>query len=397
MINNSLAGGHAGRSTGRFWHDPAVRSLLIQASAFLIIAATAYYLVSNLVINLNARNIPIGLNFLSERAGFDIGDTAIAYTANDTYGRALIVGVLNTLKVSLIAIALATVIGVIVGIARLSQNFLVKNITRIYVEYMRNVPLLLQLFFWYALLTKALPGARDALNPAAGVFLSNRGLFLPTLETNTDFYYLMAGLFVGLAAAVFWAVRTKGIQKNSGRQLPVLLPVLGLLGIGGLLGWLLGPQNIVVDMPALKGFNFKGGIEITTEFLCLLLGLVTYTSAFIAENVRSGILSVNKGQHEAASSLGLSPARSQRLIILPQALRVIIPPTTSQYMNVIKNSSLGVAIGYPDLVSVAGTSLNQTGQAVECISLIMLVYLFTSLSTSLFMNWYNARVALAER
>ena len=393
MMNNAVPG----TPVTRFWNDPLYRSLLIQAVTFFIIAATAYYLISNLVVNLNARSIPIGLDFLNQRAGFDIGDAAIAYTSHDSYGRAFVVGIVNTLRVSLIAIVLATVIGVVIGIARLSRNWLVKSLTRGYVEYMRNVPLLLQLFFWYALLTHALPGARQALNPLPGVFLSNRGLLFPVLEANADFFYLMAGVVVGLIAAVGWSLRAKAIQKRSGQQLLVLMPFLALTALGGFVGWLLGPQNIVVDMPALKGFNFNGGAEITTEFLCLLVGLVTYTSAFIAENVRSGILAVNKGQQEAASSLGLSPLRSQRLVILPQALRVIIPPTTSQYMNVIKNSSLGVAIGYPDLVSVGGTTLNQTGQAVECISLIMLVYLCTSLTTSLLMNWYNARVALTTR
>ncbi|MRI32524.1 amino acid ABC transporter permease [Endozoicomonas sp. OPT23] len=380
-----------------FWNQPVYRSLIIQAITFALIAGTGYYLISNLVMNLNARNIPIGLDFLAQRAGFDIGDAAITYTAQDSYGRAFVVGIINTLKVSLISILLATVIGIVIGIARLSPNWLVKNLTRGYVEYMRNVPLLLQLFFWYALLTHALPSARQAFNPVPGVFLSNRGLFLPTLESDSGFYFLLFGLLAGLTAALIWRFRANTLQKGTGRQLPVFWPFIALLATGGLVGWLLSPQGITVDMPALKGFNFKGGIEITTEFFCLMIGLVTYTSAFIAENVRSGILAVNKGQQEAASSLGLSPVRSQRLVILPQALRVIIPPTTSQYMNVIKNSSLGVAIGYSDLVSVGGTTLNQTGQAVECISLIMLVYLCTSLATSLFMNWYNASVALTER
>ncbi len=380
-----------------FWNNPTYRSLIIQAITFLLIAGSAYYLASNLVTNLTARNIPIGLDFLDKRAGFDIGDSIIAYTSQDSYGKAFLVGIINTLNVSLISIVLATVIGVMIGIARLSQNWLVKNLTRGYVEYMRNIPLLLQLFFWYALLTHALPSARQALNPLPGIFLSNRGLFLPTLESDSGFYFLLFGLLVGLTAALIWRFRANKIQKSTGRQLLVFWPFIAMLAAGGLIGWLLSPQGITVDMPALKGFNFRGGIEITTEFFCLMIGLVTYTSAFIAENVRSGILAVDKGQQEAASSLGLPSVKSQRLVILPQALRVIIPPTTSQYMNVIKNSSLGVAIGYPDLVSVGGTTLNQTGQAVECISLIMLVYLCTSLATSLFMNWYNASVALTER
>ena len=280
--------------------------------------------------NLEERRIASGFGFLNREAGFEIGESAfLRYGAADSYLRALFVGLTNTLLVAAIGVVLATILGTFIGLCRLSKNFLLRTLSGTYIEFIRNVPLLVQLFFWYAVITEGLPGAREALSPLPGVFLSNRGIFFPSFSS----------------------------------------------------------------VPELQGFNFAGGFAISPEFAALLVGLATYTAAFIAEIVRAGILAVDRGQNEAAHALGLTRAQATRLVILPQALRVIVPPMTSQYLNLTKNSSLAVAIGYPDLVSIANTTMNQTGQAIEGIAVIMAVYLTISLSISAFMNWYNAHVA----
>jgi general L-amino acid transport system permease protein len=312
------------------WRSARGRRIAYQAAAIGAALAVAWFLISNTMANLEERRIASGLGFLGREAGFEIGESAfLRYGASDTYLRALLVGLTNTLAVALIGIVLATVLGTFLGLARLSKNFLLKTLSAGYVEFIRNVPLLVQLFLWYAVITEGLPGPREALSPLPGVFLSNRGIFFPTFS----------------------------------------------------------------GVPELQGFNFVGGATLTPEFAALLMGLVTYTAAFIAEIVRAGILAVDRGQGEAAHALGLSRGQATRLIILPQALRVIVPPMTSQYLNLTKNSSLAVAIGYPDLVSIANTTMNQTGQAIEGIAIIMAVYLTISLSISAFMNWYNAHVA----
>ena len=286
---------------------------------------------SNTLENLQARKIASGFGFLGREAGFEISESAfLTYGAANTYLKALIVGLVNTLSVSVIGIVAATVLGTFIGLARLSRNFLLKTLSATYVEFVRNVPILVQLFFWYAVITEGMPGPREALSPLPGVFLSNRGLFLPSFTS----------------------------------------------------------------VPELQGFNFVGGLQVSPEFAALLVGLAIYTAGFIAEIVRAGVLAVDRGQREAAHALGLTRAQAMRKVILPQALRVIVPPMTSQYLNLTKNSSLAVAIGYPDLVSIANTTMNQTGQAIEGIAIIMAVYLTISLSISAFMNWYNARVAL---
>ena len=292
------------------------------------------YLYVNTSNNLEARRIASGFAFLWREAGFEIGETSgLAFSAADTYFRALWVGLVNTFRIAAIGIVLATILGTLVGLARLSPNFLLAKLASAYVEVIRNVPLLVQLFFWYTVISEGLPGAENALEPLPGVFLSNRGIFFPSFSS----------------------------------------------------------------MPVLQGFNFSGGIAISPEFAALLIGLVTYTAGFIAEIVRAGILSVSRGQVDAAYSMGLERRGALRYVILPQALRLIVPPMTSQYLNLTKNSSLAVAIGYPDLVSIANTTMNQTGQAIEGIAIIMGVYLTISLSISAFMNWYNRRVALVER
>ncbi len=378
------------------WNDPFTRGIIYQVLILGILGFCVWYLVSNTLHNLAVRNISTGFGFLDREAGFAIGETPIAYTPSDTYGRAILVGLINTLKVSVIGIIAATALGTVLGIARLSKNWLISRLAGVYVEVMRNVPLLLQLFFWYALITEALPGPRQALNPVNGVFLSNRGLKLPTMQGD-GLSWILLGLGVAIVVIVLLAHWARRRQEQSGRIFPVARTSAALLLALPALVLLLSGAPIALDMPELRGFNFVGGLTLSPEFAALLAGLIIYTSAFVAEVVRSGIQSVGKGQWEAAQALGLPRSRMMRLVILPQALRVIVPPMTSQYLNLTKNSSLAVAIGYPDIVSVVNTTLNQTGQAIEGILIIMAAYLTVSLSISVFMNWYNNRIALVER
>ncbi|NGM85753.1 amino acid ABC transporter permease [Parapusillimonas sp. SGNA-6] len=378
------------------WNDPGVRSIIYQVLILGIVGFGIWYLVSNTLHNLAVRNISTGFDFLDREAGFAIGESSIAYTPADTYARAIWVGILNTLRVSILGIVAATVFGTILGIARLSKNWLVSRVAGAYIEVMRNIPLLLQLFFWYAIITESMPGPRDALKPLPGVFISNRGLKLPGIHGDA-IDWMIGGLGVAIVAIVLCAHWARKRQDATGKIFPLFRVAAALIVALPLVGWLVSGGSLTVDMPVLKGFNFAGGITLSPEFAALLAGLIIYTSAFVAEVVRSGIQSVNQGQWEAAGALGLSRGRMLRLVILPQALRVIVPPMTSQYLNLTKNSSLAVAIGYPDIVSVVNTTLNQTGQAIEGILIIMAAYLTVSLSISIFMNWYNKRIALVER
>ncbi|WP_057110913.1 amino acid ABC transporter permease [Bordetella pertussis] len=378
------------------WNDPGLRAVVYQFVALVVVALVAWFLVSNTLHNLSVRNIATGFGFLDREAGFAIGETPIAYSPSDTYGRAILVGVLNTLRVAVIGIVLATLLGTLIGIGRLSKNWLVARLTSIYVEVMRNVPLLLQLFFWYALITENMPGPRQAHNPLPGVFISNRGVRGPSLEGNA-LDWMLGGLALAIVAIIVLGHWGRKRQEATGRIFPLGRAAIALLIGLPIVGWLASGASLALDMPALKGFNFQGGLNMSPEFAALLAGLVIYTSAFVAEVVRSGIQAVNQGQWEAAGSLGLRRAQVLRLVVLPQALRVIIPPMTSQYLNLTKNSSLAVAIGYPDIVSVVNTTLNQTGQAIEGILIIMGAYLTVSLTISIFMNWYNKRIALVER
>jgi len=378
------------------WNDPGVRSIIYQALVLGIVGFIVWYLVSNTLHNLAVRNISTGFGFLDREAGFAIGESMVDYTPADTYGRAIWVGILNTLRVSVIGIICATVLGTLLGIARLSKNWLVSKVASAYIEVMRNIPLLLQLFFWYAVITEVAPGPRQALHPIAGVFISNRGLKLPGLAGD-GMDWVLGGLLVAIIAIMLVGHWARKHQEATGRIFPLGRVAVGLIIVCPVLAWLISGASLALDMPELKGFNFVGGITLSPEFAALLAGLVIYTSAFVAEVVRSGIMAVNQGQWEAAGSLGLKRSRILRLVILPQALRVIVPPMTSQYLNLTKNSSLAVAIGYPDIVSVVNTTLNQTGQAIEGILIIMAAYLTVSLSISIFMNWYNKRIALVER
>ena len=376
-----------------------VGSIAIQVAIVVVIGVLADGAIYNAVQNLAKAHITSGFGFWNNTAGFDISQTLIAYSPSaSTYGRAFWVGLLNTLLVAAIAIVLATILGFLVGLARLSRNWLVATLAGLYVEVIRNIPLLLQVLFWYNAVLKALPELKGSVPLPGGGILNNRGLFLPRPEFAPQFSLVLVALAVGVAAAL--ALRTYANRRHdrTGGEVRVLWPALGLLVVPPLAVFALTGFPLAFSVPHMGRFNVSGGVEILPEFAALLLALSVYTAGFIAEVVRAGVLSVSAGQIEAAHALGLRPGLTLRLIVLPQAMRVIIPPLTSQYLNLIKNSSLGVAIGYPDLVQVfAGTVLNITGQAVEVIAITMAVYLFVSLSVSLLMNLYTRPIALAER
>jgi len=379
------------------WSDPTLRSIFWQVVIVGIVAGIVWYLVDNTNRNLAARRIATGFDFLGRVAGIPIGESMIPYDpAKDTYGRALVIGILNTLRVAIIGIILSTLLGTLIGIGRLSRNWLLAKITAVYVEVMRDIPLLLHLLFWYSLL-QALPGPRSALRIGDAVFLSNRGIELPALVWDPTHSWAVFTLLLGAAVSFGVAKRANRQQAETGRRPQTWPMTLVLLLVAPLAIWYALGAPFSIEWPVLRGFNFVGGNKISPEYGALLIGLVIYTSGFVAEIVRSGIQSVPRGQWEAAGALGLRHGTVLRQIVLPQAMRVIIPPMTSQYLNLTKNSSLAVAIGYQDVVSIANTVLNQTGQAIEGIAYIMAVYLTISLSISLFMNWYNARVALVER
>lgn len=376
------------------WSDGRFRSFCYQVLLVLGIVVISSLLWSNLQSNLAKQNIASGFDFLNQEAGFDIGESLISYDSFSSYSHALWVGVLNTLQVAVVGNLLALVLGTILGVLSLTKNWLLSKLCRSYVELIRNIPLLLQLFFWYALFTEFFPTVRES-EPWLGLLhITNRGLYFPWPEAGRGWNFLLLGLSIGLISFPALSWWGKKQLEEKGKVIATFWWSLGLVIFLPLLGWLFGGAPTEFTSPVLRGFNFRGGASFTPEFIALLLGLVLYTAAFNAEIVRSGILSVRKGQWEAARSLGLKEGHVMRLIILPQSLRVIIPPMTSQILNLTKNSSLAVAIGYPDFVSIANTSLNQTGQAVELIGLIMVVYLIFSLSTSLFMNFYNKRIEL---
>ncbi|MEN8133364.1 MAG: amino acid ABC transporter permease [Pseudomonadota bacterium] len=397
MPNKDAVRNNTPRSRERntaWWNDLRIRAVLYQVLVVVALLLIVAYLVNNTLNNLSARNIATGLDFLGREAGFGIGESLIEYHPANTYLRALWVGILNTLKVSLIGIALATVLGTLAGIARLSSNWLVARVAALYVEVLRNIPLLLQLFFWYSLITVALPGPPQALNPLPGMFLTNRGMYLPYPVWERTHILMIVAMGVGLVCTWFVSRWARHRQQRTGQALPIVSIGAALIIGLPILVFLAGGMPSALDVPTLQGFNFVGGSSVSPEFTALLAGLVFYTGTFIAEIVRGGILAVPGGQTEAGLALGLKRSLVLRLIVLPQALRVIVPPLTSQYLNLIKNSSLAVAIGYPDLVSIANTTINQTGQAVEGIAVIMTVYLTVSLSISILMNWYNRRIAL---
>ncbi len=381
-------------------NDPRVRGIAYQVILVVVLAFLVYEATTNAIENLRRARIASGFDFLSTTAGFDVNQTLIPFSSSggSTYGDAFIVGLLNTLLVAAIGIVLATILGFIVGVARLSSNWVVAKLAKVYVEAIRNVPLLLQLFIWYNAVLKALPNPRQSYEVGGGVFLNNRGLFAPQPLLEPGAGLVIGAVVVGIVGSLVFRRWARRRQEATGQQAPIGTVALALIVGLPLLVFLLTGRPIAFSYPELRGFNFAGGVQIFPEFVALLIGLSTYTAGFIAEIVRAGILAVSRGQTEAAHALGLREGPTLRLVIIPQAMRVIVPPLTSQYLNLTKNSSLAVAIGYPDLAQVfMGTVLNQTGQAVEVIAITMAVYLAISLITSLVMNLYNRRAAIVER
>ena len=375
----------------------AVRGMLYQVLALALIVLAGWFLAHNTLENMRVRGIQSGFDFLGQPAGFDIGETLIPYESTDGYWKAFLVGVANTLRVAIIGIILTTILGTLLGVGRFSRNAIVRGLCYGYVELFRNVPILLQLLLWYLVLTEALPDPGEPLSAFGLFFLSKGGLSLPAPVWAPAHGWAVLGALAGVAASWWYAGQARRQFERTGVPRAVLLPSLVFVAIGAVIGWAAGGAPTEWRIPESGEVAVTGGAEVTPEFIAVLVGLVLYTSAFVAEVVRAGIQSVPRGQTEAASALGLQRSHQMRLVILPQALRVIIPPITNQYLNLTKNSSLAVAIGYPDVVSISNTAINQTGRAVECIAIIMAVYLFTSLSTSGFMNWYNKRSAIKER
>ncbi|MCA1921499.1 amino acid ABC transporter permease [Buttiauxella noackiae] len=378
--------------------NPAVRAWLFQIIAVAIVVGIAVYLIHNTVTNLSNRGITSGFAFLDRSAGFGIVQHLIDYEQGDTYGRVFVVGLLNTLLVSALCIVFASFIGFFLGLARLSDNWLLRKLSTFYIETFRNIPPLLQIFFWYFAVLRNLPGPRQAVNAFDLLFLSNRGLYIPSPQIGEGVLAFIGAILLALIISAGLYRYNKMHQIKTGQLRRTWPYALGLLVLLPLLAhWLFGAA-LHWDVPALRGFNFRGGMVLIPELAALTLALSVYTSAFIAEIIRAGIQSVPYGQHEAARSLGIPNPVTLRQVIIPQAMRVIIPPLTSQYLNIVKNSSLAAAIGYPDMVSLfAGTVLNQTGQAIETIAITMSVYLIISLTISLLMNIYNRRIALVER
>ncbi|WP_280541910.1 amino acid ABC transporter permease [Chromohalobacter sp. 11-W] len=380
------------------WRNPTFRAYVLQGVLLAALAALIGFIVANTMANLEARGISTGFGFLDERAGFSIPQTLIEYSGDSTYGRTFVVGLLNTLLVSALGIVVATIIGFAVGIARLSSNWLLARLATAYVEIFRNIPLLVQILFWYFAVLQALPSPRQSLSLLEVIFINVRGLVIPDPQPLSGFAATPWALLVGLIAAIALGVYAKRRQARTGKALPIYWLGTGLIIGTPLLVFLLTGAPLEWSIPELTGFNFSGGVRILPELVALWLALSIYTAAFIAEIVRSGIQSVPGGQVEAANALSLPGGITLRKVVIPQAMRVIVPQLTSQYLNLIKNSSLATAIGYPDLVAVfSGTTLNQTGQAIEIVAMTMAVYLVISLVVSALMNVYNARTLLKER
>jgi general L-amino acid transport system permease protein len=380
-----------------FWQDPKKRSIVFQIVAFVTAISFFVILYHYTRENLERQNIASGFSFLKQEAGFEISESFFDYWPEDNYATALLVGIFNTLKIAIIGNILAIILGVLVGIFTFSSNWLVSKLAYTYINILRNVPLLLQLFFWYALLTEIFPGVKQAHSFFDLIFISQRGINFPIPSSHFIWKWVFASL-IGSGALYYWGHKfIISKEQVSGREFKFKKYFPLILIIIPLATWSFSGAPTAWDIPKLRGFNFSGGQSLSPEFLALMMGLVLYTGTYIAEIVRAGIQSVRKGQWEAGRALGFSDRQVMSLIILPQSLRVIIPPLTSQLLNLTKNSSLAVAIGYPDFVSVLNTTMNQTGQAIECVLMIMVVYLFFSLSTSLFMNWYNHKISLKER
>jgi general L-amino acid transport system permease protein len=380
-----------------WWRDERKRGIVAQVVTVALVVGVFWFLIANMIENQRRLGVPLSLDFLNGTAGFQVSFSLIPITLDSSILTVIKTGVINTLLASAISVVLATILGFFIGVLRLSTNWLIARIATVYIEIMRNIPLLVQLLFWYIAITKMLPNVRQSIMIGPEIALNVRGLFVPRPVPGDGSWIILAALIVAIVAAVAIRRWAADRQKATGRQFPsiwagiamiVVLPILANLAAGSPVTW---------EVPALKGFNFQGGVSLPPELVALVMGLSVYTSAYIAEIVRGGIVAISHGQTEAALALGLRPSWTLRLVVIPQALRVITPPLTSQYLNILKNSTLAGATGFPDLYAVIGTSQNQTGRAVECVAILMVFYLVVSLLISLFMNWYNKRIALVER
>lgn len=389
---------HPSARRSSFFNDPIIRGRIYQSGVIVALVLFFLWIGHNTASNLARQNKMTGFDFFFWKSGFDIFFTLIPYSRASYYWEAFLVGLLNTLLVSVLGIIFATLLGFIIGIARLSSNWIISRLATVYIETLRNIPLLLVLFFWYFAVLKAMPSVRESIVLFGSVAINNRGINIPKPMFEGPFYLVVIGFFIAVAGVIVlrkWSVRR---MEKTGQRFPFLVTALAILVCVPGVVWLVSGTNVDLDIPHLSGFNYRGGVSLPPEFAALLFGLVVYTASFIAEVVRAGIQSVDRGQMEAAQALGLKSNDRLRFVVIPQAMRVIIPPMTNQYLNLTKNSSLAAAIGYPELISVfMGTTLNQTGRAIEVVFLTMLVYLTLALSTSALMNWYNRRVALVER
>ena len=378
------------------WRSQAFRGLVYQIVAIGAVVLAMWFLATNTLHNMQVRGIQSGFDFMKGPAGFDIGESLFPFDSSQPYWQAFLVGLANTLRVAIVGIVLTTILGTLLGVGRFSRNALIRGLCYAYVEFFRNVPVLLQLLMWYLLFTEVLPAASDAwtLGP---LFLSKGGLSFPIPIWASGHLWATIGLLSGAVLAFAYRSYAYRQFETTGKIRSMFWVPIAIFLVGGLVGWLAGGAPAEFNSPVKGDFSIENGGALTPEFLSVLLGLTVYTAAFVAEVVRAGITSVARGQGEAAAALGLNQGQAMKLVMLPQALRVIIPPMTNQFLNLTKNSSLAVAIGYPDVVSIANTALNQTGRAMECIAVVMLVYLTTSLTTSFFMNWYNTRSAIKER
>ena len=378
-------------------HDPRLRGYASQLVVVALLAWGLHEVISNTQANLARLNKTFGFDFMGQTAGFDLSTSLVSYSSSSTYGRALLAGFLNTLLVAVFGIVFSTILGFVLGVMRLSKNWLVARTATLYVEVIRNVPLLLQIFVWYALVLKPLPGPKQAINIFDSLFISNRGVIMPAPELGEGASLALWFLLAALIGSYFLRRWARLRQEKTGQRFPAWWVSIGLLIAAPIIGLLLAGWPLSFNVPELAGFNFRGGMTLVPEFVALLLALSIYTASFIAEIVRSGIQAVSHGQSEAAQALGLPNKHVLRLVVIPQAFRVIIPPLASQYLNLTKNSSLAIAVGYPDLVYAGGTVNNQTGKIIEVVAIWMVVYLSLSLLTAAFMNWFNSRMKLVER
>ncbi len=380
------------------WLDQHLRGISIQIVALAALCAFLVWIVSNTITNLNMLGVETGYGFLKQPSNYDINQHLIEYSSRSPHIRAMWVGIINTFLVAICGIILATILGFLVGVLRLSNNWIISRIMYVYVEFTRNVPVLLQILLWHGILIHSLPKPKEAINPMSGVFLSNRGFAVPKPIAEPGFWLVIAAFVIAIIFAIGFARYAKKTQEATGKRYPAFSIGLGAIIGLPLIAFFVSGTPMTLDFPELKGFNFKGGLTVRPEFMALWFALSVYTAAFISEIVRAGIMAVSHGQTEASYALGLKSSWTMRLVILPQALRVIVPPLISQYLNLTKNSSLAIAIGYMDIVAtIGGISLNQTGRALECMSIVLSIYLAFSLLISAFMNWYNKKIKLVER